>query len=41
MTAEGEQVTVTGKVKFFNEAKGWLVEAVVKWAAGWTLSHFQ
>jgi CspA family cold shock protein len=23
MTAEGEQVTVTGKVKFFNEAKGY------------------
>lgn len=20
---------------------GWLVEAAVKWAAGWTLSHFQ
>ena len=23
MTSEGEQVTVTGKVKFFNETKGY------------------
>jgi hypothetical protein len=31
----------TGKVKFFNEAKGWVLEAAVKWVVAALLSHFQ
>jgi hypothetical protein len=34
-------VSTTGKVKFFNETKGWVVEGVVKFTIGWTLSHLQ
>jgi hypothetical protein len=34
-------VRTTGKVKFYNEAKGWIVEGAIKWTVGQALSHFQ
>jgi hypothetical protein len=37
----GEHVNAKGKVKFFNETKGWILEAGIKWAVTATLSHFQ
>jgi hypothetical protein len=37
----GEHVSTKGKVKFFNETKGWVLEAGIKWAVTATLSHFQ
>jgi hypothetical protein len=37
----GEHVSTTGKVKFFNETKGWIVEGAVKWTVGAVISHFQ
>jgi hypothetical protein len=39
VNSKGEQVSVTGKVKFFNEAKGWIIEGAVKWAVSYLLSH--
>jgi len=37
----GAAVKTTGKVKFFNDTKGWIVEAGAKWCLSWALSHFQ
>jgi len=34
-------VNAKGIVKFYNEAKGWIVEAAVKWTVGAVLGHFQ
>jgi hypothetical protein len=34
-------VRTTGTVKFYNEAKGWIVEGAVKWTIGWALAHVQ
>jgi hypothetical protein len=38
---QGDHVNAKGRVKFYNDAKGWIVEAAVKWTVDAVLAHFQ